>query len=595
MLSSRLFWKLFGVYAALSTITAVCTVSFLTNRQREIVYDHVYHRLRDSAVTLLNRVGDPFSGGLDAELNTAIHAIAKENDTRITLIADDGKVVIDSRRDAETMENHGNRPEILEAKSKRIGSAQRVSPTLGIPMLYVAIRVGEPKIDGYVRVSQPLVSVEKEVSSVQNIVIMTSVFGSLLALAPLFFILQRLIQPLTTLKDAAIAIGSGELQQNVQVESKDELGTLADAFNKMSHELAARMSQLNQTSLELRESSELMATMFGSMIEGVIAVDNEERVLFANSAADGLLDLGDPAGRPVWECIRNESIQTVIRQALTTGHRRSAECKMARSELVVEVEATPLAGNPCPGVVIVCHDVTELRRLENVRRDFASNVSHELKTPLTIIQTATETLLDGAVEDAEFARRFLSRIDEQGERLQGLIFDLLQLASIESGEEAFEISSVELQPMLESLVEEFSDLAQSRKVTLELIAPDEQLFVEAASDAFRTIIENLVSNALKYTLAGGQVRIAWRRDQAHAVVDVQDTGVGISREHQARIFERFYRVDRARSRELGGTGLGLSIVKHLANSFAATVSVNSEVGKGSTFSVRIPLAPESQL
>lgn len=596
MLSSRLFWKLFCVYALLSAVAAISIITILGHRQREIVYDQVHRRLHDSAVTVLNLLEDPFSAVPNQKLMASIKAIATENGTRITLIAEDGTVVDDSERNSQTMENHADRSEVLQAKRKGIGSARRTSPTLGIPMLYLAIRSDEMSSSeavgpvGYVRVSVPLDTVEAEVSSVQRLVVMTSVMVSLLALAPMFLMLRRIIQPLTTLKTAANAIASGELQQVVRVDRRDELGTLAEAFNTMSHELSARMFELRQTSQELRESSRLLSTVFGSMVEGVIAVDNDENILFANEAARTLLDFGDRdlVGRPVWECVRNETVRTVVRQSMT-GLERSVECEIPRNGIVVEIEASPLAGDPCHGVVLVFHDVTELRRLENIRRDFASNVSHELKTPLTIIQTAAETLLDGALEDTEHARRFLQRIDEQGQRLQELILDLLQLARIESGEQGFEVTSVPVRPVVESLIDELLSLSQSRKVSVDVDAASEEVSVAADTGAFRTIIENLLSNALKYTPEGGRVTISWRHDQTHALISVRDTGVGISREHQSRIFERFFRVDRARTREMGGTGLGLSIVKHLANVFSAQVSVQSEVGKGSVFTLRIPL------
>lgn len=594
MFFSRLFWKLFAVYALLSAIAAVCSITILGHRQRSIVYDQVHHRLHDSAVTVIHLLANPFVEAPDAALRTSIKAIAKENSTRITLIAEDGIVIEDSERDPSTMENHGDRLEVRRARSAGQGSARRTSPTLGIPMLYLAMRVETADSSvGYVRVSVPLDSVEAEVGSVQRLVILTSVAVSLVALAPMFFWLRRIIHPLTTLRAAADNIAAGELQQTVDIARRDELGTLAEAFNTMSRELSSRMDELKRTGQELRESSQLLSTVFGSMVEGVVAVDNDERILFANDAARTLLDFGDQElfGRPVWECVRNETVQTVVRHAMN-GLERSVECQLPRNEIVVDIHATPLAGDPCPGVVLVFHDVTELRRLENVRRDFVSNVSHELKTPLTIIQTATETLLDGALDDSEHARRFLDRINEQGKRLHELILDLLQLARIESGELAFELASVPIRPVVESLIDEFSALAHSRGVKLEVQAVDENLLVEADGEALRTIIENLLSNALKYTPQDGRVTVAWQRDQAYALIQIRDTGVGISREHQTRIFERFYRVDRARTREVGGTGLGLSIVKHLANVFAADVSVDSEVGRGSEFTLRIPLSPD---
>ena len=360
MLSSRLFWKLFCVYALLSAVAALSIITILGHRQREIVYDQVHRRLHDSAFTVLNLLNDPFGANLDRDRTASFKAIATGNGTRITLIAADGSVVDDSEHDPQSMENHVDRVEVQRARTQGTGSARRTSPTLGIPMLYFAIRVGDRSAPlGYVRVSVPLDTVEAEVASVQRLVVVTSVFVSLLALAPMFLMLRRIIQPLTTLKAAANAIAAGEFQQVVRVDRNDELGTLAQAFNTMSHELSARIFELRQTSQELRDSSQMLSTVFRSMVEGVIAVDNDENILFANEAARDLLDFGDRdlVGRLVWECVRNESVRTVVRQALN-GSERSIECELPRNGSVVEIEATPLAGDPRTGVVLVFHDVT---------------------------------------------------------------------------------------------------------------------------------------------------------------------------------------------------------------------------------------------
>lgn len=591
MLSSRLFWKLFFVFAFLSAVTAVSVVTILGGRLRAIAYEKESRRLHDSAMTMVGLLDGSFDRNRHTNLTEAVAEIARENRTRVTLITVEGIVAEDSEHDPTSMENHADRSEVVQARKMGQGMAQRVSPTLGIPMLYLAIRVGDETAPvGYVRNSVALDAVEAEIDLVKQLVVGTFLVVSLLALAPMFLILRRIIQPLTTLKTAANAIAAGDLQQAVLIDRRDELGSLAEAFNTMSHELSARMHELRKTSQELRESSQLLSTVFGSMVEGVVAIDNDENILFANVAARDLLEFRDRdlIGRPVWECVRNETVCTVVRQAMS-GLERSVECQLPRSGTIVEIEATPLAQDPCPGVVLVFHDVTELRRLENIRRDFASNVSHELKTPLTIIQTSAETLLDGAIDDPEFARRFLMRIEEQGSRLHALIEDLLQLARIESREQAFDVTSVPVRSVVESLVEELASLSESRKVKLKIDGGENDVNVAADKRAFRTILENLLSNGLKYTPEGGQVAVAWKRDETHAVIQVSDNGVGISRENRKRIFERFFRVDRARTREIGGTGLGLAIVKHMATTFDGEISVESEVGKGSTFSLRIPL------
>jgi two-component system phosphate regulon sensor histidine kinase PhoR len=251
--------------------------------------------------------------------------------------------------------------------------------------------------------------------------------------------------------------------------------------------------------------------------------------------------------------------------------------------------ATRLPGKPCPGVVLVFHDITDLRRLENLRREFVSNVSHELKTPLTAIQAYTETLLSGALEEPQHSRQFVERIEEHADRLHALILDLLRLARLESATDIFDVQAIPLREAVEFCLDEHRPVAQAKNISIEVDAQAEGLRVNADDEGLHTILSNLVDNAIKYTPAGGRVVVRWRAEGATAVVQVEDTGTGIPEEHQARIFERFYRVDKARSRELGGTGLGLSIVKHLTNVFGGTVEVRSQPGRGSVFTVRLPL------
>jgi two-component system phosphate regulon sensor histidine kinase PhoR len=257
----------------------------------------------------------------------------------------------------------------------------------------------------------------------------------------------------------------------------------------------------------------------------------------------------------------------------------------------VAVVASKLPGNPCPGVVLVLHDVTELRRLENLRRDFVSNVSHELKTPLSAIAAYTETLLNGGLEDGDYGRLFVSRIAEQSDRLNSLILDLLELARIESGENDLSVDAVDVNEVLITSAEAHQAIAEPKQLTLKMLLSETPLFAQADSEGLRTIIDNLIGNAVNYTRPGGLVTIRSRRESSWIMIEVEDNGVGIAKEFQGRIFERFFRVDRARSREVGGTGLGLSIVKHLCQIFGGTIKVNSQVGKGSNFIVQLKVAP----
>jgi two-component system phosphate regulon sensor histidine kinase PhoR len=342
----------------------------------------------------------------------------------------------------------------------------------------------------------------------------------------------------------------------------------------------------------LQESTERLETVLGSMVEGVVAVDDSERILFANRAARNLLDmqLTSPVGRPIWEIIRHARIDEVIRTVLAGGEATSLEIDLPRKHAVVAVLASRLPGNPTSGVVLVFHNVTELRRLENIRREFVSNVSHELKTPLTAIQAYAETLLDGALDEPEHRTKFVERIGEQAGRLHALIQDLLRLAQIESGENVFDVRAVEVSPVVRECIDEHLAVAESKSQRLVTLAPAADVNVMADEEGLHTILGNLIDNAVKYTQDGGTISVRWRIDDGMARIDVQDNGPGIPPEHQSRIFERFYRVDRARSRDVGGTGLGLSIVKHLVQEFDGSIGISSEPGSGTTFTVRLPLS-----
>jgi two-component system, OmpR family, phosphate regulon sensor histidine kinase PhoR len=372
------------------------------------------------------------------------------------------------------------------------------------------------------------------------------------------------------------------------------IGGLVKAFNTAAADVESRNGELEQDRQQLRVVLEAMA-------EAVIAVDNRRRLLFANDSAARLFGLEDAsAGRLVPELIRGPQVQDAVEATLrldgssayqgeltlpgrdaTRGHGRS-----------LSVRGTSLPGRPSPGVVLVFHDVTELRRLERMRQDFVANASHELKTPLASIKAYNETLLDWAIHDDTVNKRFLERIDEQVERLNLLILDLLSLARIESGQEPFEHNPLPLVGVVQACVEAHRGRAEANGLSFDFDPGglDDDAQVLADEEAIRQIVDNLVDNAIKYTPAGRSVTVSCWGDHNELCVEVADTGIGIPRDDLPRIFERFYRVDKARSRELGGTGLGLSIVKHLVGSIGGQIDVSSRLGSGSRFQIRLPRA-----
>ncbi len=369
---------------------------------------------------------------------------------------------------------------------------------------------------------------------------------------------------------------------------------VVSAFDAMSERVATRISELEQWRESLDQNNQQLAIVLEAMVEGVIAIDAQERILLANTAAIRLLDLKPVGltGRPLWEAVRLPQVQEMVKDTLAGGDQRRIEIEVPRTQSTLAAVMSRLAGEPCPGAVIVLHDVTDLRRLENLRREFVSNVSHELKTPLAAISAYAETLLDGALEDPEINRGFVGRIGEQAERLHTLILDLLELARMESDEHAFDVEPIEIGEILRDSIDEHQDVARSKTLQLEADAANDEVWGLADSESLRTIIDNLIDNAINYTPAGGRIVVRWQRTGDWIVFEVEDTGVGIAKENQARIFERFFRVDKARSREVGGTGLGLSIVKHLCQVFGGQIKVVSQLGKGSTFTVRLRAAPQ---
>ncbi len=400
-----------------------------------------------------------------------------------------------------------------------------------------------------------------------------------------WYCVKQIVEPLAELKRHARAI-SGRDDPAGGIEAPDELGEVAAALNSMQRNLALGVDKI-------QENHERLQTVLGTMVEGVLAVSPEKTILLANEAGRKLLAFTtpQPIGRSLLEVTRARPVYEAVSQAIIAPSPVITEFEAPGPQRrTLSLRATRMPGEPCPGVMLVLHDLSELRRLENLRRELVANVSHELKTPLSAIKAYAETLRLGAVNDPENNLAFVQRIEEQAERLHQLILDMLQIARLEQGQETFEIGPVPLSELIEECAHQFAAAAAARQNQQQFRLPDEDLTALADEEGVRTILNNLVDNALKHTPAGGQVTIRGQSSEREVVVEVQDTGIGIAPQDQARVFERFFRVDKARARELGGTGLGLSIVKHLAQSFGGSVSLVSEPGRGSTFRVHLPRA-----
>jgi len=403
----------------------------------------------------------------------------------------------------------------------------------------------------------------------------------------------RWLRAIRELSRGLVALGSERRTRQILIDAWGPVGRLIGVFNESAPAIQARIDRLEEDRQQLR-------VVLGAMAEAVIAVDARRRLLFANTSADALFGLdATSVGRLVPELIRSPQVQSAVEETLRLYHPDAyqdevafplREAALRSPSRILSVRGTPLPGNPPSGAVLVFHDVTDLRRLERMRQDFVANASHELKTPLASIKAYTETLIDWALHDETVNRRFLDRIDEQVDRLNQLILDMLSLARLDSSQEFFEHGPLSLIPALESCLEGHRGRAEAKDLSLTFDAGslDEETLVLADEEAIRQIFDNLIDNAIKYTPLGGRVRVACSLAADVVGVDVTDTGIGIPRDELPRIFERFYRVDKARSRELGGTGLGLSIVRHLISSIRGQISVTSRPGSGSRFTVKIP-------
>jgi two-component system phosphate regulon sensor histidine kinase PhoR len=389
------------------------------------------------------------------------------------------------------------------------------------------------------------------------------------------------------LRDAAEVLrwlAAGKFGHKLYAGGSPALADLARATNAAAESIAERIGRLEDDRRQL-------SAVLGGMVEGVVALDGRQTVLFANDRAGRLLDFDPPqaVGRPFWEVVRSRRLQQIVGESLTGTDPVREELGWPGPPFRRLALYAARLGGPQRGAVVVIHDVTDLRRLEQVRQEFVANVSHELKTPLAVIKASVETLIAGAADDAEARDGFLTQIDEQSDRLHNLILDLLNLARIESGAATLDVRPVAVTDAVEHCLARHRPRAKTKGLRLEAIPPNEPVAVLADDEALDTLLENLVDNALKYT-AVGHVAVRWQAADGAARLEVEDTGVGIPERDLPRLFERFYRVDKARSRELGGTGLGLSIVKHLVQSMGGDVSVRSSVGRGSVFVVQLPTA-----
>ncbi len=511
--------------------------------------------------------------------------------TRITIIDFQGKVLGDSDSNIDKMGNHLNRKEIQEAIQGQTGRDQRFSNTMQMPYLYVAMPINEHRI--IVRVSVPLYQLNAINKAFLYYTLLGILAGLLLTLLISFKLSSFITKPIHHLINTSKEIAGGNYKKRVDVNYKDEIGQLALTFNEMADKLDDTLSGIMDKNVKVD-------TVINSMRNGIIAIDINSKIIIVNTTACDIFDVQyGPGiiGKNLIDITRNSKVNSLLRETIKNDSSLIDEIIMFSPSLGIDkiyrIYTNTIKSsdgkNQTAGAVITLNDITSVRKLEQIRTEFVSNVTHELKTPLTSIRGFVETLKNGAIEDTAVAVKFLDIIDIEAERLYTLINDILQLSEIEAMRKDDSVMEIDLKQIIDEVVLILKSSADKKNIVLEVSTEPSQIHVIASRNRIKQMLINLIDNAIKYNVENGKIFIKAEKDNGNTIISIKDTGIGIPGIHHSRIFERFYRIDKGRSRNMGGTGLGLSIVKHIVNLYSGDIHIISEPGKGTEFIVKLPL------
>jgi two-component system phosphate regulon sensor histidine kinase PhoR len=502
---------------------------------------------------------------------------------RITIIKKDGVVVADSEEDPATMDNHSNRPEVMGALSEGIGSSIRYSATLGYNMMYVAVPISvNGEIMGVARISLPLTQIDKSLEHINRIIIIGAAVAAIIAILLAFQILRVTTQPIKRLTELSQKMAKGEFDQEIQITSEDEVGELARAFNQMT-------ARLKETVALITNERDRMATILSTMGDAIFIVDSDSRITTMNKAAERIFQISEEKakGRTFIEVVRDHELNKVLQSCQSTKKQQTSFVELKPKKQFLGIASTPLSKEA--NCLILIQDLTELRRLETVRQDFISNISHELRTPIASVKALAETLSEGAIEDPSIAKDFLNRINAEADKLAQMVQELGDLSRIESGESPLVKKPLNIAQPIEHAIERLRTQAERSGLVLETNIPSGLPQVLADESRVEQVLVNIIHNAIKFTPAGGRIKVSAEVKENNLVVSVADTGIGIPADDLPRIFERFYKADK--SRASGGTGLGLAIAKHIVEAHGGRIWAESVEGKGSTFKFALPLTP----
>ena len=578
-------WRIAVPYVLLILVVMGVLSGYLSVFVRDMYIDGLEERLASNLVLIGNALSPAPSEALATGeyLDDAAREYAELTGARITIIAGDGTVVGESDDDRTRMDNHANRPEVIAALSQERGSSIRHSKTVDLDMLYVALPVArEDGTVDVVRAALPLASVEKHVGELSRTTLLAALVAVLLAAVLATVIAERTTQPVRRLTQAAEDMAEGRLDRRILITSRDEIGTLARALNKTAQVLQDTISTLAAEQGHLQAILEHMA-------DGVIITDEMGQVSLINPAAGQLLETTQELAlkRTFAQVVRDHRLIALWEECRRQGDGQSKVIEMETRQIFLQAIITPFPENRTSSYLVILQDLTSIRRLQTVRRDFISNISHELRTPLAGLKALVDTLRDGAMDDPPAAERFLNRIEVEVDSMTQMVEELLELSRIESGQVPVELVPTALSEVVVDAAERLRP--QAERAGLDLIIEMDPNLPRVVADPtrIRQVITNLVHNAIKFTPADGVVHVSAVTSSSDVIVSVRDTGVGIPREDLPRIFERFFKADRARSG--GGTGLGLAISKHIIQAHGGRIWVESDEGRGSTFYFALPV------
>ena len=581
--------KIFAYIMSVLLITLIISSFFTFRTIEKQHFANVEERLVSEATILSQVISEDIQRGDISQMNTFLREVSDRLHIRITVIDTKGLVLGETSYDPSEMSNHLGRPEIQEALNNEVGKEMRFSSTMKIDFLYIAEPIYmDDSIIGVIRLSTPIQDIKGIMKSINFNLIIALIPGLLLSLFLVYRITISITRPIKEIKDAAVDITQGKLDRSINIVRDDEIGELAKAIDFMADSLKDKI-------YSIKDKNTKMEAILSSVVNGIVAVDSNKHILFINPKAQQMLNItdGDVAGLHLLQVIRNNKIDNMIRDILDNKGFEENEITLNYPfEKIYRLNSNAIRypeSDDIIGIIIIIQDITEIKKLEKIRSDFVANVSHELKTPLTSIKGFVETLKAGAIEDSDTAIRFLNIIEDEADRLNRLISDILYLSVLENKKSKARYEVINTADKIEEIVSLLQTQAVYKNINLNARVEADISKLMGDPDQFKQMLINIVDNAVKYTPEGGAIEVVAYNSGNDVIISVKDNGIGIPKEHISRLFERFYTVDKARSRNVGGTGLGLAIVKHIVMQFEGKIEVHSQIDKGTEFILSIPV------